>query len=173
MKPIRLAISSIASILALSVAFTTETIASCSDKGGPGVDWSGCKKSRKMLYDRNFSGARFDDTNFSLSDLDDSDFSRASLVKTDLTRASLDNANFELANLTKSFGFRPSFKRANFSATLMQKSEFSRAEFQGAKFLNVTGRVLNWGAPIYLGPIWPVCFLNSRIWRAPDLPGQP
>ena len=69
--------------------------ASCSDKRAPGVDWSGCKKSRKMLDEEDFSGARFDGANFSASTMDGSNFSKASLVKADLTRASLSKANFE------------------------------------------------------------------------------
>ncbi len=123
--------------LFVSIAFSVNAYASCSDKRAPEVDWSGCKKSRKMLYEQNFSGGRFDEANFSLSRMHESDFSRASLIKADLTRADLKNANFTLSNMTKAVGYRTDFSGSEFSATIMQKSEFSRASFKGATFVNV------------------------------------
>ena len=75
--------------------------ADCDDRRAPGMDWSGCKKTNKMLDESNFIGSRFDDANLSMSELDKSDFSGASLVKTDMTRASATSTRFHNSDLTK------------------------------------------------------------------------
>ena len=73
--------------LALIVS-VNQAYAKCSDKRAAGVDWSGCKKTNKMLDGSNFTGSRFDSANLASSSLDRGDFTNASLVKTDLTRGS-------------------------------------------------------------------------------------
>ncbi|MCZ6578402.1 MAG: pentapeptide repeat-containing protein, partial [Gammaproteobacteria bacterium] len=67
-------------IVALTVTSTAQ--AGCYDKRKPGMDWSGCKKTNKMLNDQNFTGSRFDNANLMMSNLDNSNFTNASMVKT-------------------------------------------------------------------------------------------
>ena len=123
----------IALIYVLSATLMNTLEAGCYDKKSPGMDWSGCKKSNKMLDDENFSGSKFDNANLMMSNLDNSNFTDASLVKADLTRASFNQSNFSGADLTKAVGYRTSFNGAIFSKTRMTKSEFSRASFEGAE----------------------------------------
>ena len=89
--------------LALLVS-ANQAYAKCNDKRAPGVDWSGCKKTNKMLDESDFTGSRFDDANLALSNLDESNFKGASLVKADMTRATARHSRFEGADLTKSVG---------------------------------------------------------------------
>jgi uncharacterized protein YjbI with pentapeptide repeats len=93
-------------VIAVTLMNTVE--AGCYDKKSPGMDWSGCKKTNKMLDDENFSGSKFDNANLSSSNLDNSNFTDASLVKADLTRASFNQSNFSGADLTKAVGYRTS-----------------------------------------------------------------
>jgi uncharacterized protein YjbI with pentapeptide repeats len=110
--------------------------AGCFDKREPGMDWSGCKKTNKLLNESNFTGSRFDDANLALSNLDDSNFKGASLVKTDMTRASAKRGNFENADLTKSVGYRAEFDGSRLKNTNLTKSEFFRASFRQAEIID-------------------------------------
>ncbi len=127
----------IALVFIATLTVSSASQAGCYDKREPGMDWSGCKKTSKMLNRQNFTESNFDDTNFSGSNLESSNFTNASMVKTEFTRASLDNANLTGADMSKSVGYRASFNNAIFSNTIMTKSEYFRASFQGAKFSHV------------------------------------
>jgi len=124
----------IALFFVVTLTVTSTVQADCFDKREPGMDWSGCKKTNKMLNRQNFTESNFDGTNFGKSNLERSNFTNASMVKTEFTRASLDDADFTGADMTKSSGYRASFDNGIFSKTIMTKSEFFRASFQGAKF---------------------------------------
>ena len=119
-------------ILVLCLLFlgsTQSAFAGCSDKRSPGMDWSGCKKTNKMLDDSNFAGSRFNNANLALSNLDESNFTGASLIKVDMTRASAMHSQFEDADMTKAVGYRAHFDHSQFVKTRLDKSEFSRATF--------------------------------------------
>jgi uncharacterized protein YjbI with pentapeptide repeats len=60
--------------------------AACFDKREPGMDWSGCKKTNKMLNESDFRQSRFDNTKFTGSNLVESSVKGARLVKTDINR---------------------------------------------------------------------------------------
>ena len=121
----------------LAVLWTPAVEAGCYDKRAPGMDWSGCKKTNKMLDDSDFTGSRFDNAILTLSSLDESKFKGASLVKADMTRATARDAYFEDADLTKSVGYRAVFDRATLKNSIMTKSEFFRASFRGADISDV------------------------------------
>ena len=120
-----------------AVLWTPAVEAGCYDKRAPGMDWSGCKKTSKMLDDSDFSGSRFDDAILALSSLDNSKFKGASLVKTDMTRATARDTYFEDADLTKSVGYRATFDRATFKKSILTKSEYFRATFLEADISDV------------------------------------
>jgi uncharacterized protein YjbI with pentapeptide repeats len=121
----------------LIVMWTPSAVAGCYDDRAPGMDWSGCKKTNKMLGDSDFSGSRFDDAILLLSSLDNSKFKGASLVKTDMTRATARNSYFENADLTKSVGYRATFDRATLKDSTLTKSEYFRASFREADISDV------------------------------------
>ena len=120
----------------IAVMWVSPAEADCFDRRAPGMDWSGCTKTNKMLHDSDFSGSRFDDAILSLSGFDNSKFKGASLVKADMTRASARNTYFEDADLSKSVGYRADFDRATLKNSIMTKSEFFRASFREA---NISG----------------------------------
>ena len=99
-------------VCALLLGVAQVAHAACNDRRSPGMDWSGCKKTNKMLNKSDFSGSRFDDADLSLSDLVNSDFTGASLVKTDLTRVDATRSRFVNADLSKAGGYRATFDRA-------------------------------------------------------------
>ncbi len=112
--------------------------AGCNDKRSPGMDWSGCKKTNKMLDDSNFSDSHFDNANLSRSSLDGVNFSGASLVKTDLTKVvSANRARFIRADLTKAVGYRANFEHAIVQDSNLTKSEFSRANFKNTELSGI------------------------------------
>ena len=123
----------LASILMLA-AIALPVHASCSDRGAPGVDWSGCKKSHKMLDKQDFTNAKFDGANVSLGRLDRSDFTNGSMIKADLSRSIVKDSLFERTNMLKSIGYHTDFSGSRFIGTFMAKSEFSRASFENAIF---------------------------------------
>lgn len=124
-------------VLILGLLPAGSALAKCSDRRAPGIDWSGCKKTSKMMGESNFSGGRFDDANLALSQVDDSNFTGASLVKTDLTRSSAVRSKFIDADLTKAVGYRANFDHAVLRNTKLTKSEFSRAHFKSAVITDV------------------------------------
>lgn len=124
-------------VILILAAIALPVHASCSDRGAPGVDWSGCKKSHKMLNEQDFSNAKFDGTNLSFGRLDRSDFTDGSLVKADLSRSDIKNSLFERTNMSRSIGHYADFRASRFIGTLMVKSEFSRASFENAIFQQV------------------------------------
>jgi uncharacterized protein YjbI with pentapeptide repeats len=128
---------SIGLVTVIAVMWMPSVEAGCFDRRQPGMDWSGCSKTNKMLDDSNFNGSRFDDANLSLSSLDNSKFKGASLVKTDMTRATARNTYFEDADLTKSVGYRAIFDRATLKNSTMIKSEYFRASFRAAHIEDV------------------------------------
>jgi uncharacterized protein YjbI with pentapeptide repeats len=107
--------------------------AGCFDDRDPGMDWSGCKKTNKLLNKSNFTGSRFDDAILALSKLDDSNFTNASLVKTDMTRASAQRSRFIGADMNKSVGYRAVFDNAILKKVNLSKSEYFRASFRNAE----------------------------------------
>src|SRR5210317_971940 len=107
----------------LAVLWPAPAEAGCYDRREPGMDWSGCKKTNKMLDDSDFTGSRFDNANLILSSFDNSTFKGASLVKADMTRASLVDTLFEDADFTKAAGFRAVFDDATIKNTIMTKTE--------------------------------------------------
>ena len=86
---------SIALIFIATLTVTSTTQAGCYDKRKPGMDWSNCKKTNKMLNEQKFSGSKFNNANLSHSNLENSNFTNASMVKTELTGASLNYSNFK------------------------------------------------------------------------------
>ncbi len=121
----------------LGMMGTQSAHAGCNDKRAPGVDWSGCKKTGKMMGGSNFAGGRFDEANLYESLLDGVDFSRASLVKTDLSRVSATRSHFDNSDLSKAVGYRANFDGATVFSSRLLKSEFSRATFVGARVVDV------------------------------------
>lgn len=154
-------------LVLLGLMGTQSAHAGCSDKRAPGVDWSGCKKTGKMMEGSNFAGGRFDEANLYESLLDGVDFSRASLVKTDLSRVHAPRSHFENSDLSKAVGYRANFDRATVVRSRLLKSEFSRATFRGARVVDVDwsrselGRVDFSGARLH-----NVNFMYSNLSRA-------
>lgn len=124
-------------LVLLAIMGTQSSFAACADRRAPGVDWSGCKKTNKMMGGSNFSGGRFDDAILYDSLLDGANFSGASLVKTDLSRSSATRAYFENSDLTKAIGYRANFDGATLISSRLMKSEFSRATFRQANIVDV------------------------------------
>ncbi len=111
--------------------------AGCEDDRKPGMDWSGCQKTHKILDKENFTGSQFHQTNLSSSNLKETDFTRANMIKVNLTRSQLDRARFDRTDLFKAEGYRASFVGARFNDARLSKSEFSRADFSKATFENI------------------------------------
>lgn len=111
--------------------------ADCSDGVEPGVDWSGCKKTYKMLDDYDFTGATMVKTDLSRTSATLSRFDNANLSRAVGYRASFDGASFRNTNLTKSEFMRASLKQAEIKDVDWSKSELGRADFRGARLSNV------------------------------------
>lgn len=124
-------------LFTLGIMGTKSAVAACNDKRAPGVDWSGCKKTSKMMGGSNFSGGRFDEANFYDSLLDGVDFRGASLVKTDLSRVNAARSHFDNSDLSKAVGYRANFDGATVVRSRLLKSEFSRATFIDARVVDV------------------------------------
>lgn len=116
-------------LVSLSLLGVSSAHASCTDRPTPGVDCSNCGKTRLLLYDRDFTGGKFDGTNFSGSDLSRAKLTDASFIKADLTRATLNEAVLEGADLAKALGHRAELDQAVFTRANLAKSEFTRATF--------------------------------------------
>lgn len=103
--------------------------ASCSDRPGPGIDWSKCEKEKRRLGGEDLSGGHFLKTDLSGSDLSEANLSHSHLIGANLTRTNLQGANLEGADLTKALGGRASFKGAELKNAVLAKAELPRADF--------------------------------------------
>jgi uncharacterized protein YjbI with pentapeptide repeats len=125
-------------LLCLLIFGSTQfAFASCSDKRSPGMDWSGCKKTSKMLGDSNFTGSRFDSANLALSNLDESNFTGASMVKVDMTRASFIQAVIKDVDWSRSELGRADFSKAQLDNVKFVFSNLSRVLFADSRLNNV------------------------------------
>lgn len=137
----------LAPVSAILLVSAATVDADCYDKRAPGIDWSGCKKTNKML--------------------DDSDFSDSNMVKTDMTRSSATASSFRNADLTKAVGYRANFDRVDLTNTILTKSEFSRASFKNAKIKNVDWSKAELGRIDFSGAkLDNVSFIYTNLSRA-------
>ncbi len=121
-------------VLALMVLAVTPFAAQggCSDRPGPGVDWTKCQKMRLVLRGEDLSGGRLERTNLSSSDLMEANLAGANLAESDLERTRLQEADLQGANLTKVQAGRANFKEANLAGANLTKAELPRANLTGA-----------------------------------------
>jgi len=139
-----------------------QVYAKCTDRRAPGVDWSGCKKTNKMLDDSNFNGARLVKTNMSLSSATNSQFNNSDLTKAAGYRADFDQVTLQNSIMTKSEFSRATFRDATISDVDWSKAELGRVDFSGAELKNVSFVYSN---------ISRVRFANAKLkdvdfWRA-------
>ena len=120
-----------------SFACINQASAGCYDKRTPDVDWSGCKKTNKMLDDSNFNGASFIKINLTRSTLTSTKFYKSDLSKAVGYRANFDEAVVKESNMTKSEFSRASFKDAELTDVDWSKSELGRVDFTGARLNRV------------------------------------
>jgi uncharacterized protein YjbI with pentapeptide repeats len=117
-------------ILLAATPFTAQ--AGCSDRPGPGVDWSKCQKMRLVLRGADLSGGRFERTNLSSSDLMEASLVGANLKESNLERTRLQEADLQGANLSKVQGSRANLEEANLAGANLTKAEMPRANMAGA-----------------------------------------
>ena len=86
-------------------------VAACRDSPEPGVDWSGCDKTKVMLRGDDLRNANLTSADVSRADLAGADLSGATLVDATLTRTRLAGAKLVGADLSKAM-----FDRANLAA---------------------------------------------------------
>ena len=118
---------------------TTPVSASCSDRPKPGVVWSKCDKSRKVMSEADLSQGKLDWANLTSADFTGATLSGALMFRANLTRTSLRNADLENADLTKVQGLRTVFDgingvNANFTIAELNRSHFDGADLTGANF---------------------------------------
>ena len=127
---------SVGMILAFS---PSAAMAGCGDKPAPGVVWSECDKSRKVMTNADLSDSKMDWSNLSATDLTGAILTNANLFRANVTRTSLRDSNLTGANLRKVQGLRAKFDgttaiNANFSFSELNRSTFSGADLTGTDF---------------------------------------
>lgn len=144
-----------------------EARASCTDRPAPGVDWSNCGKTKLLLYDHDFTGARFQGTNFSGSDLSRATMNGTDFEKADLTRAVLNAAKLRDADLNKALGHRAALDKAILTGANLSKSEFTRASFMQADLSGADLSKADFGRAVFEGAVLVDANLNfSNLSRA-------
>jgi uncharacterized protein YjbI with pentapeptide repeats len=119
-------------ILALTVLSAGSAAASCRDYPGPGIDWSGCDKSRRLLTEDDLHGANLARADLSHTDLSGANLSQATLSEATMSRARLDGANLKGADLTKAMLVRVDLRGADLSGAIAYKAELHRADLSEA-----------------------------------------
>jgi uncharacterized protein YjbI with pentapeptide repeats len=125
-----LRLPALALILLAATPFTAE--GGCSDRPGPGVDWTKCQKMRLVLRGEDLSGGHLERTNLSSSDLMEATLVGASLAESNLERTRLQEADLQGANLSKVQGSRANLKEANLAGANFTKAEMPRANMASA-----------------------------------------
>lgn len=119
----------LAAALALSLTAASEAKAACSDPAAPGVDWSGCDKSRANLSDAYLPYADLTNANLAYANLTYADLEHANLTQADLTHAYLSGADLKGADLTYAY----------LSGANLTNADLSGADLTGAMWMD--GRV--------------------------------
>ncbi len=125
-----LRLPALALILLAATPFTAQ--GGCSDRPGPGVDWTKCQKMRLVLRGEDLSGGRLERTNLSNTDLMEATLVGANLAESNLERTRLQEADLQGANLTKVQGSRANFEEANLTGANFTKAEMPRANMTSA-----------------------------------------
>jgi uncharacterized protein YjbI with pentapeptide repeats len=129
----RIAVFTVAGFaVCVSCLGASPALAACRDGPAPGVDWSECSKSRKMLARENLSGAILSKTDLNGTNLTGANLQGADLSKANLTYATLNGANLSGANMSFAIGVRTRLTEARMSGAKLHKAEFLRANFAGA-----------------------------------------
>ena len=118
---------------------STALLADCRDRPNPGVVWSKCDKSRKILSGVDLTDAKLDWVNLTSADMSGATLRGALLFRANTTRTSLRDADLRDANLTKVQGLRTIFSginaaNANFTISELNRSNFDGADLTGANF---------------------------------------
>jgi uncharacterized protein YjbI with pentapeptide repeats len=122
----------ILTILALIWFGAGSASADCRDYPGPGVDWSGCSKSRRLMAKQDFRGANLQGADLSDSDLSGANLSKANLSDATMLRTHLAGANMRDVSLTKAILDRADLTGADLSGADASKAELHRADISGA-----------------------------------------
>ena len=146
-------------ILFFLMSFTLRASATCDDKPGDGVDYSGCQFAdgqdlsasylpNSSLNLTSFIKVNFDKSIMMHSDLSNGNFAESSFFRANLYEAILEGgnfegSNFESANLTRTKFNGTSLIGASFKNSLLVESDFTaanilNANFEGANLNNAT-----------------------------------
>jgi uncharacterized protein YjbI with pentapeptide repeats len=125
--------------------------AGCSDKPGPGVDWTKCQKMRLVLKGQDLSKSHMERVNLGSTDLMDANLAGAMMVYADLERARLKQANLEAADLTKVQGGRADFEEANLAGAVLTKAELARTNFTDAILTKADMTKAEFGRAVFSG----------------------
>ena len=146
-------------ILFFLMSFTLRASATCDDKPGDGVDYSGCQFAdgqdlsasylpNSSLNLTTFIKVNFDKSMMMHSDLSNGNFAGSSFFRANLYEAILEGgnfegSNFESANLTRTKFNGTSLIGASFKNSLLVESDFTaanilNANFEGANLNNAT-----------------------------------
>ena len=129
-----LQISLIAFLTLLSLlSGPTISEASCDDRPGPGIDWTGCTRVNRIMTGYNFHGAKLTRVNFSDSDLAGADLSGADLTNAILMRARLTGADLSRVILTKATLDRADLSGADLSSAQLVKASLTRANLSNSR----------------------------------------
>jgi hypothetical protein len=124
----------ILAILALTWLSVGSASADCRDYPGPGVDWSGCSKSRRLMAEYDFRGAKLQSADLSDTDLSGANLSKANLSDATMLRTRLVGANMREANLTKAV-----LDRADLPGVDLSGADASKAELHRTNISEATG----------------------------------
>jgi uncharacterized protein YjbI with pentapeptide repeats len=122
-------------ILSLICGFAATGRAGCSDRPGPGVNWSGCTKVNRLMSGYDFHGANLIRANLGESDLSGADLAGAMLSYAIMTRTRLAGAILRKADLTKATLDRADLSGADLSAALLVKAGLPRANLTDARLV--------------------------------------
>jgi Pentapeptide repeats (8 copies) len=82
-------------VVALMCAAASSAMADCGDRPRPGVDWTGCTKSRLLLGGQDLQNANLQRADLSGTDFRKADLSGANMTEADLSRARLTEATLK------------------------------------------------------------------------------
>ena len=152
-------------VVLLLWAAGSSAMADCGDRPGPGIDWTGCTKSKLLLSGQVLENANLQRADLSETDLREADLSGANMTETDLSGARLAKATLKGANFTKAMLIRSDLQGADLSSAQLAKAEMPRANLSNAILVGSNLEKAELGRRCWCTRISLALFSSARIWR--------
>ena len=147
-------------ILFFLISLTLNVGATCEDKPGDSVDYSGCQ----FADGQDLSASYLTNSNLSLTSFNKVNFDRSMMMHSNLSNGNFAESTFFRTNLYESVLVGGNFEGSNFESANLTRVKFNGASLIGASFKNSNLVEADFTAANILNANFEGANLNNAIW---------